>query len=112
MRLCAVFDLALVQLCSVCMHRLLAQHDLLREDYCHINKHKSTRHIAESGVGTVCVHVQDKVDEVYKDEATWNRMSILSTAGSGFFSSDRTIQEYVDRVWKCEPCKVPDLAGK
>jgi glycogen phosphorylase len=51
--------------------------------------------------------MQDKIDEVYKDQAAWNRMSILSTAGSGFFSSDRTIQDYANNIWKCEPCKVP-----
>ena len=56
----------------------------------------------------LCKALQEKVDEVYKDQAKWNKMSILSTAGSGFFSSDRTIQDYVDTIWKCEPCKVPD----
>ena len=35
--------------------------------------------------------VQAKVDETYRDRAKWTRMSIMSTAGSAFFSSDRTI---------------------
>jgi hypothetical protein len=37
--------------------------------------------------------LQDRVDQVYRDQARWTRMSIMSTAGSGFFSSDRTIAE-------------------
>jgi len=52
--------------------------------------------------------LQDHVDSVYRDTERWNRMSIASVAGSGFFSSDRTIQEYATRVWKCAPCKVPE----
>ena len=36
---------------------------------------------------------QERVDGVYRDPAAWARMSIMSTAGSGFFSSDRTIAE-------------------
>jgi starch phosphorylase len=34
-------------------------------------------------------------------------MSIMSTAGSGKFSSDRTIGEYARDIWRCEPCPVP-----
>lgn len=37
--------------------------------------------------------LQDRVDAVYRDQAKWTHMSIMSTAGSGFFSSDRTIAE-------------------
>ena len=36
---------------------------------------------------------QERVDAVYRDPAAWAKMSIMSTAGSGFFSSDRTIAE-------------------
>ena len=36
---------------------------------------------------------QQRVDAVYRDPAAWAKMSIMSTAGSGFFSSDRTIAE-------------------
>jgi starch phosphorylase len=51
--------------------------------------------------------MQDKVDEVYKNQKEWTKRSILSTAGTAFFSSDRTIQDYVDNIWHCEPCPVP-----
>lgn len=50
---------------------------------------------------------QERMDETYKDSARWTRMSIMSTAGSGFFSSDRTIMEYARDIWKTQPCHVP-----
>ena len=42
---------------------------------------------------------QEKVEECYKDETGWARKAILNTAAAGKFSSDRTIQEYVDELW-------------
>lgn len=53
------------------------------------------------------LETQAKVDEVYKDQEKWTKMSIFSTAGSGFFSSDRTIREYAGEIWGVEPCVVP-----
>lgn len=53
------------------------------------------------------LETQEKVDEVYRDQARWTRMSILNTAGSGKFSSDRTIAEYAADIWHAEPCAVP-----
>jgi starch phosphorylase len=50
---------------------------------------------------------QDRVDEAFKDKKRWARMSILSTAGSGKFSSDRTIAEYARDIWHIEPVKIP-----
>ncbi|EXC01498.1 Alpha-glucan phosphorylase, H isozyme [Morus notabilis] len=50
---------------------------------------------------------QAKVDEAYKDRRRWLRMSILSTAGSGKFSSDRTIAQYAKEIWNIEECRVP-----
>ncbi|MCO5590376.1 hypothetical protein L7F22_044346 [Adiantum nelumboides] len=50
---------------------------------------------------------QAKVDEAYKDRDKWTKMSILSTAGSGKFSSDRTIRQYANDIWKIEECRVP-----
>ena len=43
--------------------------------------------------------VQAKVDETYRDRAKWTRMSIMSTAGSAFFSSDRTIVRFDSALW-------------
>ncbi|MBA0787686.1 hypothetical protein Gotri_000061 [Gossypium trilobum] len=50
---------------------------------------------------------QARVDEAYKDRKKWLKMSILSTAGSGKFSSDRTIAQYAKEIWNIEECQVP-----
>jgi len=46
------------------------------------------------------LEAQRRVAEVYRDEERWTRMSILNTASSGRFSSDRTIAEYNREIWK------------
>ncbi|MDX8385150.1 MAG: glycogen/starch/alpha-glucan phosphorylase, partial [Gallionella sp.] len=50
---------------------------------------------------------QKRAAEAFRDQHSWTRMSILNTAASGKFSSDRTIKEYNDEIWKLEP--VPAL---
>jgi starch phosphorylase len=52
------------------------------------------------------IDCQDRAEEVYRDEETWTRMTILNTARCGFFSSDRTMQQYLDDIWKANPVKV------
>lgn len=42
---------------------------------------------------------QKRVEEAYRDEKRWARMAMMNTACSGKFTSDRTIQEYVDDIW-------------
>ena len=42
---------------------------------------------------------QDKASEAYKDIKKWSRMSLINTANSGKFSSDRTVSEYADEIW-------------
>ncbi len=42
---------------------------------------------------------QRKVEEAYKNESGWARSAILNVACSGKFTSDRTIQQYVDEIW-------------
>jgi len=46
---------------------------------------------------------QDAVAQVWRDQARWQRMSILNTARSGHFSSDRSIREYAERIWNVQP---------
>ncbi len=52
------------------------------------------------------VDCQERVGQAYCDKEQWSRMSILNTARSGPFSSDRTIGEYCREIWKAEPVKV------
>ena len=49
---------------------------------------------------------QQQVANVFRDERAWARMSILNTARMGWFSSDRSIQEYCDDIWKVSPVSV------
>jgi len=46
---------------------------------------------------------QKRVDRTWRDADTWTRMSILNTARSGRFSSDRAIAEYCEKIWRLEP---------
>ena len=49
---------------------------------------------------------QKRVMEAYKDEEGWAKSAILNVANSGKFSSDRTIQEYVDDIWHLDKVTV------
>ncbi|KAH0923730.1 hypothetical protein HID58_023748 [Brassica napus] len=53
------------------------------------------------------VECQEKVDEAYRDQKRWTRMSILNTAGSFKFSSDRTIHEYAKDIWNIKQVELP-----
>ena len=47
---------------------------------------------------------QRRAAEAYRDRPRWQKMSILNTAASGRFSTDRTISEYNADVWQLTPC--------
>jgi starch phosphorylase len=49
------------------------------------------------------VDAQQRAAEAFRDQEHWTRMSILNTAASGKFSSDRTIREYNEEIWKLTP---------
>lgn len=52
------------------------------------------------------VQAQQRASEDYRDQKTWTKMSILNTAASGRFSTDRTIQEYNRDIWHLSPVAV------
>lgn len=52
------------------------------------------------------IDCQERVSEAYRDRENWTRMSILNTARSGFFSSDRTIREYCQDIWNVKPVNI------
>ena len=45
---------------------------------------------------------QERVNQAYKDQEAWQQMCLINIARSGFFSTDRTIQQYVDEIWKLQ----------
>jgi starch phosphorylase len=52
------------------------------------------------------VACQEKVSAAWQDQEQWTRMSILNTARSGKFSSDRSVREYCEEIWKVRPVTV------
>jgi starch phosphorylase len=55
---------------------------------------------------TSYVQAQERLGELYADSDGWARKAILNVAGSGKFSSDRTIAEYATDIWGVKPCPV------
>ena len=49
------------------------------------------------------INCQDRVSAAFHDEESWTRISILNVARMGKFSSDRSIREYCDKIWKVKP---------
>jgi starch phosphorylase len=52
------------------------------------------------------IKAQLRVEEIYKDKTRWTKMSILNTARSGKFSSDRAVREYAENIWGLKPVKI------
>jgi glycogen phosphorylase len=53
------------------------------------------------------LEADQRLVDLYADPDAWARKAILNVAGSGKFSSDRTIAEYAASIWNAEPCPVP-----
>ncbi len=51
------------------------------------------------------IDAQVEAEKAYANPKKWNRMSIINSATSGWFSSDRTIQQYADEIWKAKPLR-------
>ena len=58
----------------------------------------SDRFLALADYGAY-VEAQERVEKAYADQDEWSRKAILNVARTGFFSSDRAIRDYIDRVW-------------
>ncbi len=52
------------------------------------------------------IDAQDKVAELYKNKEEWTKKSIYNVARVSKFSSDRSVQEYADKIWKVKSVKV------
>ena len=52
------------------------------------------------------LQAQQRIDGRWQDQRGWRHSSLMNTARSGFFSSDRSIQDYAERVWKVDPMPV------
>ena len=55
---------------------------------------------------------QAEVEKQYRDKAGWARKAIINVASTGKFSSDRTIQEYVNEIWHLDKVKLPKKSAK
>jgi starch phosphorylase len=52
------------------------------------------------------IDCHDRTGAAWADQERWTRMSILNTARSGFFSSDRTVRDYCRDIWHAEPVPI------
>jgi starch phosphorylase len=52
------------------------------------------------------VDCQRDLGRTYLDKTKWTKMSILNVSRMGYFSSDRSIREYRERIWKTQPVEV------
>lgn len=53
------------------------------------------------------IEAQTRVDAAYRDKKKWNKLAMLNAFLSGKFSSDRTIAEYANDIWKVKPFEIP-----
>jgi starch phosphorylase len=49
------------------------------------------------------VRAQDQVDALYAQEDRWSRQAVINCLNMGYFSSDRSVREYAERIWAVRP---------
>ena len=49
---------------------------------------------------------QQKAEQLYKDQAKWNSMSLVNTAKAGIFAADRAIRDYANTIWLAKPVEM------
>jgi starch phosphorylase len=54
------------------------------------------------------LEADERLCALYADRDEWARKAVLNVAGSGKFSSDRTIAEYASEIWNVKPCPIPE----
>ena len=91
--------------------------DWLRSDYFTPGEHDAfeplCRSFLENGDPFFCladyadyIRTQEAVNEAFGDKKRWAKMAILNTANMGKFSSDRTISQYAEQIWKLKPTRI------
>lgn len=58
------------------------------------------------------LRAHEQVDETFQNKSKWAKMSILSTAGMGFFSSDRSIRQYAEKIWEISYVKSSEIIDR
>uniref|UniRef100_A0A8C8HX30 Alpha-1,4 glucan phosphorylase n=1 Tax=Oncorhynchus tshawytscha TaxID=74940 RepID=A0A8C8HX30_ONCTS len=79
------------------------EHELFKDVVNMLMNHDRFKVFADYEAYITC---QDRVNELYKNPKEWTRTVIRNIAGSGKFSSDRTISEYARDIWGVEPSDV------
>lgn len=72
-----------------------------------MNTNKADQYFILKDFDSYC-EAQRRITEAYRDTKKWAKMALLNTACSGKFSSDRTIQEYVDEIWHLKKLTLPE----
>jgi starch phosphorylase len=52
------------------------------------------------------LETQQLVSDTWREHERWTRMSVLNVSRIGYFSSDRSIREYAEKIWRVEPTPI------